>query len=60
MQNINVMRSEISTKLRNNEKLTREDVTAAAQVAQRSQHMSDKVQYVHVKAAYNTQGQSAE
>ncbi len=54
------MRSEISAKLRNNEKLTREDVTAAAQVAQRSQHMSDKVQYVNVKAAYNAQEQSAE
>ncbi|ACJ81682.1 MULTISPECIES: hypothetical protein [Bacillus cereus group] len=55
MYNINVMRSDVKAKLGNNEQITREDVTAAMEVAQRSQHHNDKVLYVNVKRAYSTQ-----
>lgn len=55
MYNINVMRSVVKAKLGSNEQITREDVTAAMEVAQRSQHPNDKVIYVNVKHAYKEQ-----
>lgn len=55
MYNINVMRNDVKAKLENNEQITREDVTAAMQVAQGSQHTDDKVLYANVKRAYKAQ-----
>ncbi|HHP5664238.1 TPA: hypothetical protein ACSC6G_004575 [Bacillus paranthracis] len=55
MYNINVMRNAVSAKLGGNEQLTREDVTAAMQVAQDSQHHNDRILYVNVKRAYKAQ-----
>lgn len=60
MFNINVARSEINAKLENNEPITREDVSAAMQVAQVSQHMGDKLLYVNVKKAYRAQQEHSE
>ncbi|MEH7463869.1 hypothetical protein V7166_17805 [Bacillus thuringiensis] len=55
MYNINIMRSDVKAKLENSEQITRQDVTAAMQVAQGSQHMDDKLLYVNVKHAYSAQ-----
>ncbi|OKA23405.1 hypothetical protein [Bacillus cereus] len=55
MYNINVMRSDVKAKLGNNEQITQEDVTAAMEVAQRSQHHNDRILYVNVKHAYKAQ-----
>ncbi|HDR6270997.1 TPA: hypothetical protein QCU37_004595 [Bacillus cereus] len=55
MFNYKVMRNDVKVKLGNNEQITREDVTAAMQVAQRSQHTDDMVLYANVKRAYKAQ-----
>ncbi|MGM2670761.1 hypothetical protein ACS2QR_22755 [Bacillus cereus group sp. Bce026] len=60
MYNINVMRSDVKAKLGNNEQLTREDVTAAMQVARGSQHTDDKVLYANVKRVYKAQREHSE
>ncbi|MGG1163601.1 MULTISPECIES: hypothetical protein [Bacillus cereus group] len=60
MYNINVLRNAVKAKLENNEQITREDVTAAMQVAQGSQHTDDKVLYANVKRAYSAQQEHTE
>lgn len=58
--NVNIMRNDLNSKLKENEKLHRNDITAAFTVAKMSGHMNDKLLYTQVKRQYETQKEPTE
>ncbi|WP_095022266.1 hypothetical protein [Bacillus thuringiensis] len=55
MRNVALMRSVLREKLAINEELTPEDLATATEIAQRTQHMDDKLLYTQIKREYTAQ-----